>query len=63
MLGAGAVGSYIIWGLSALRDVKFGVIAEDAQRSLAEGMNGHIAKPIDVNVVKEKIMAAMKMQK
>ena len=28
VLGAGAVGSYIIWGLSKLEDIKFGVIAE-----------------------------------
>ena len=27
LLGAGAVGSYIIWGLSKLPDIKFGIIA------------------------------------
>ena len=28
LLGAGAVGSYIIWGLSKLPDIRFGIIAE-----------------------------------
>ena len=28
ILGAGAVGSYIIWGLSDRKDIKLGVIAE-----------------------------------
>ena len=28
VLGAGAVGSYIIWGLSKRTDIKLGVIAE-----------------------------------
>ena len=29
VLGAGAVGSYVIWGLSERKDIKLGVIAED----------------------------------
>lgn len=28
VLGAGAVGSYVIWGLSERKDIKLGVIAE-----------------------------------
>ena len=28
VLGAGAVGSYLIWGISRLDDVKLGVVAE-----------------------------------
>ena len=28
VLGAGAVGSYIIWGLSGQKDIRLGVIAE-----------------------------------
>ena len=28
VLGAGAVGSYVIWGISSLDDVELGVIAE-----------------------------------
>lgn len=28
VLGAGAVGSYVIWGLSARRDIELGVVAE-----------------------------------
>ena len=28
VLGAGAVGSYIIWGVSKCKDIKLGVIAE-----------------------------------
>ena len=31
VLGAGAVGSYIIWGVSKCKDVRFGVIAEGAR--------------------------------
>ena len=27
VLGAGAVGSYVIWGLSARRDIELGVVA------------------------------------
>ena len=30
-MGAGAVGSYIIWGLSKLPDIKFGIIAEGSR--------------------------------
>ena len=28
VLGAGAVGSYVIWGLSNRKDIRLGVIAE-----------------------------------
>ena len=28
VLGAGAVGSYVIWGLSARRDIELGVVAD-----------------------------------
>lgn len=28
VLGAGAVGSYVIWGLSGREDIKLGIIAE-----------------------------------
>ena len=28
VLGAGAVGSYVIWGLSSRNDIELGVIAE-----------------------------------
>lgn len=28
VLGAGAVGSYVIWGLSGRKDIKLGIIAE-----------------------------------
>ena len=28
VLGAGAVGSYVIWGLSHKKDIRLGVIAE-----------------------------------
>ena len=31
LLGAGAVGSYIIWGLSKLPDISFGIIAEGSR--------------------------------
>ena len=31
ILGAGAVGSYVIWGLSGKQDIQLGVIAEGAR--------------------------------
>ena len=31
LLGAGAVGSYIIWGMSKLPDIRFGIIAEGSR--------------------------------
>lgn len=31
VLGAGAVGSYVIWGLSGRSDVELGVIAEGSR--------------------------------
>jgi 2-dehydropantoate 2-reductase len=34
VLGAGAVGSYIIWGLSNRKDIKLGVIAEGEKNVL-----------------------------
>ena len=39
VLGAGAVGSYVIWGISSLDDVELGVIAEGerAERIKNEG--------------------------
>ena len=33
LLGAGAVGSYIIWGLSRLENINFGVVAEGSVRA------------------------------
>lgn len=49
VLGAGAVGSYIIWGVSSLSDIELGVIAEGerAQRIKREGclINGKTYHP------------------
>lgn len=49
VLGAGAVGSYLIWGLSGREDVKLGVIAEGerAERLKKEGcgINGKLYRP------------------
>ena len=49
VLGAGAVGSYLIWGISPLADVELGVIAEGkrAERIKSEGclINGKIYHP------------------
>lgn len=36
VLGAGAVGSYIIWGLSNRKDIKLGVIAEGERKERLE---------------------------
>ena len=32
ILGAGAVGSYVIWGLSRREDIRLGVVADAAQK-------------------------------
>lgn len=38
VLGAGAVGSYVIWGLSKRKDIRLGVVAEGARaKRLAQG--------------------------
>lgn len=49
LLGAGAVGSYVIWGLSRCPGVQFGVIAEDSRAErLRQGcaVNGEILRPV-----------------
>ena len=49
LLGAGAVGSYIIWGLSKLENIKFGIVAEGkrAQRLKRDGclINNELYRP------------------
>ncbi len=48
ILGAGAVGSYIIWGLSKRKDIRLGVIAEGERAvRLTKGLNinKHLYKP------------------
>ena len=49
ILGAGAVGSYIIWGLSKKDNIRLGVIAEgDRARRLKESgcaINGAVYRP------------------
>ena len=48
IIGAGAVGSYVIWGLSDVKDIKLGVIAsgERNQKLKADGCKyGHLTKP------------------
>ena len=49
VLGAGAVGSYVIWGLSARRDIELGVVADGprGERLAKEGcaINGKIYRP------------------
>lgn len=48
LLGAGAVGSYVIWGLSRCPGVQFGVIAEGSRAErLRQGcaVNGEILRP------------------
>ena len=41
VLGAGAVGSYVIWGLSSRNDIELGVIAEGerAERLKQNGLS------------------------
>ena len=49
VLGAGAVGSYVIWGLSARRDIELGVVADGprGERLAKDGcaINGKIYRP------------------
>lgn len=49
VLGAGAVGSYIIWGLSEREDIKLGVIAEGERKERLEKegclINGKLYRP------------------
>ena len=49
VLGAGAVGSYVIWGLSQRQDIRLGVIAEgERNRRLQQGgctINGKVYRP------------------
>ena len=49
VLGAGAVGSYVIWGLSARRDIELGVVADGprGERLAKDGcaINGKVYRP------------------
>ena len=49
VLGAGAVGSYVTWGLSARRDIELGVVADGprGERLAKDGcaINGKIYRP------------------
>ena len=49
VLGAGAVGSYVIWGLSARRDIELGVVADGprGERLKKDGcaINGKVYRP------------------
>ena len=49
VLGAGAVGSYVIWGLSNREDIKLGVIAEGERKERLKhqgcAINGNIYHP------------------
>ena len=49
VLGAGAVGSYVIWGLSARRDIELGVVADGprGERLRKDGcaINGKVYRP------------------
>lgn len=41
VLGAGAVGSYVIWGLSNRKDIRLGVIVEGGTRRKNEKRMHH----------------------
>lgn len=53
VLGAGAVGSYVIWGLSARRDIELGVVADGprGERLAKEGcaINGKVYRPASLD--------------
>lgn len=61
VLGAGAVGSYVIWGLSSRNDIELGVIAEGerAERLKQNGctINGKIYHPEETDAVDLLIVA------
>ena len=75
VLGAGAVGSYVIWGLSSRKDIRLAVIAEGprAERLKQQGItiNGTTYRPqvwtpqeangVDLLVVALKYGALMRM--
>lgn len=41
VLGAGAVGSYVIWGLSGVKNIELGVVAEGERAEQPEGKGMH----------------------
>ena len=49
LLGAGAVGAYIIWGLSEVKNIEFGIVAEGSRKERLErdgiGINGQVYHP------------------
>ena len=55
IIGAGAVGSYVIWGLSDVKDIKLGVIASGERNQKLKAVRlmvmytvqkyGHLTKP------------------
>ena len=50
LLGAGAVGSYVIWGLTERENLRFGIVAEGAraERLARDGcaINGETDRPV-----------------
>lgn len=60
IIGAGAVGSYVIWGLSDVKDIKLGVIAsgERNQKLKADGcmINGNVYRQKYGHLTKPKVL-------
>ena len=44
VLGAGAVGSYVIWGLSSRNDIELGVIAEGERAERLKQMDAQLTE-------------------
>ena len=44
VLGAGAVGSYVIWGLSSRNDIELGVIAEGERAERLNRMDAQLTE-------------------
>lgn len=63
IIGAGAVGSYVIWGLSKVEDIKLGVIAkgERNQKLKADGcmINGNVYVQKYGHLTKQKVLTCL----
>ena len=65
VLGAGAVGSYVIWGLSSRNDIELGVIAEGkrAERLKQNGCKKNLVYSSRNNTLPSRIRDCNDMQK
>ena len=48
VLGAGAVGSYVIWGLSGLKNIELGVVAEGERAKRLKERDARLIIPFTI---------------